>query len=55
LEPDQQAWSTSRLSEASSLLIELAHDGLLPEEHETEVRSIGYDLLRIAELLRPES
>jgi len=51
LEPDQRRWSTSTLSEASSVLIELADVGLLPEEYEDQVRSFGYDLVRVAGLI----
>lgn len=51
MEPDERTWSTSKLTEASGVLIELADVGLLPEEYEGQVRSFGYDLVRIAELI----
>jgi hypothetical protein len=51
LETDDRTWSTSKLAEASGVLIELADVGLLPEEYEEQVRSFGYDLVRIAELI----
>jgi hypothetical protein len=51
LETDKRTWSTSKLAEASDVLIELADVGLLPEEYEEQVRSFGYDLVRIAELI----
>jgi hypothetical protein len=54
LEPDQRTWSTSLLNEASGVLIELADVGLLPEEYEEQVRSFGYDLVRIAKLIAAE-
>jgi hypothetical protein len=54
LEPAQRTWSTSKLNEASSVLIELADVGLLPEEYEEQVRSFGYDLVRVAELIASE-
>jgi hypothetical protein len=41
-------WSTSKLTEASGVLIELADVGFLPEEYEDQVRLFGYDLVRIA-------
>ena len=51
MDPDERTWSTSKLTEASGVLIELADVGLLPEEYEDRVRSFGYDLVRIAELI----
>jgi hypothetical protein len=51
LDPDERTWSTSKLTEASSVLIELADVGLLPADYEDQVRSFGYDLVRIAELI----
>ena len=51
MEPDEQAWSTSKLTEASGVLIELADVGLLPEGYEEQVRGFGYDLVRIAALI----
>ena len=51
MDADELAWSTSKLAEASGVLIELADVGLLPEDYEEQVRTFGYDLLRIAELI----
>jgi hypothetical protein len=51
LDADERAWSTSKLTEASEVLIELADVGLLPEDYEGQVRSFSYDLVRIAELI----
>ena len=51
MDPDERTWSTSKLTEASGVLIELADVGLLPEEYENRVRSFGYDLVRIAGLI----
>ena len=44
----------AKLTEASGVLIELADVGLLPEEHEEQVRSFGYDLVRIVDLIAAE-
>ena len=51
METDERTWSTSKLAEASGVLIELADVGLLPEGYEEQVRLFGYDLVRIAELI----
>jgi hypothetical protein len=51
LDPDERTWSTSKLTEASGVLIELADVGLLPEDYQDQVRPFGYDLVRIAELI----
>ena len=51
MDADERTWSTSKLTEASGVLIELADVGLLPEEYEDRVRSFGYDLVRIAGLI----
>ena len=48
---DELAWSTSKLTEASGVLIELADVGLPPEDFEEQVRTFGYDLVRIADLI----
>lgn len=54
MDADERTWSRSTLTEASGVLVELADVGLLPEEYEEQVRSFGYDLVRIAELLAAE-
>jgi hypothetical protein len=51
LDAGERIWSTSKLTEASGVLIEIADVGLLPDEYEDQVRSFGYDLVRIAELI----
>ena len=51
MDADERTWSTSKLTEASGVLIELADVGFLPEEYEDQVRLFGYDLVRIAELI----
>jgi len=51
MDTDERTWSMSKLTEASGVLIELADVGLLPEGYEDQVRSFGYDLVRIAELI----
>jgi hypothetical protein len=55
LDPDERTWSTSKLAEASGVLIELADVGLLSEEYEAQLRSFGHDLVRIAELIATSS